>query len=144
MDENEVRYNKPKTQPVWAPSLPSDLASKHLASSGTHGKRRDRLPALPLLEEREAQGVQDLHVVRVDGEAALVGADGARSPVRHSLGIGTVERDYGQTAIVTNVVPERDHRNIAYERFTSSGPFALLPMPQRRCALVFPWMISRQ
>jgi 2-octaprenyl-6-methoxyphenol hydroxylase len=67
----------------------------------------------------------------------LIGADGAQSPVRTALGIAAEVRDYGQTAIVSNVTPERDHGGIAYERFTPEGPIALLPMSQRRCALVW-------
>ncbi len=36
-------------------------------------------------------------------------------------------RDYGQSAIVANVLTSRSHGNIAFERFTSAGPLALLP-----------------
>jgi 2-octaprenyl-6-methoxyphenol hydroxylase len=67
----------------------------------------------------------------------VVGADGASSRVREALGIGIERRDYAQTAIVTNVTPERDHAGMAYERFTPTGPIALLPMSQQRCALVW-------
>lgn len=67
----------------------------------------------------------------------VIGADGANSQVRSALGIGTEVRDYGQTAIVSNVTPERDHGGMAYERFTPNGPVALLPMSARRCALVW-------
>jgi 2-octaprenyl-6-methoxyphenol hydroxylase len=66
----------------------------------------------------------------------LVAADGADSSVREHFGITTLERDYGQSAIVTNITPQLPHRNIAYERFTSSGPLALLPMTEQRCAVV--------
>ena len=34
---------------------------------------------------------------------------------------------YGQTALTANVVTEREHCETAYERFTDSGPLALLP-----------------
>ena len=66
----------------------------------------------------------------------LVAADGARSEVRKRLGIAALRWDYGQTAVVANVSPERAHRNIAYERFTNTGPLALLPLNKGRCALV--------
>jgi len=73
----------------------------------------------------------------------VVAADGADSPVREQFGIGTIERDYGQTAIVTNITPQLAHNHIAYERFTASGPLALLPMSEQRCAVV--WTVaSRQ
>lgn len=67
----------------------------------------------------------------------LVAADGGQSAVRQLLGIVSGRRDYRQTAIVTNVEPTLGHANIAYERFTPSGPLAFLPMDPRRCAVVW-------
>ena len=66
----------------------------------------------------------------------LVAADGAHSRVRQQLGIDTIRWNYGQNAVIANVTPEYCHRNVAYERFTGSGPLALLPMSQGRCAVV--------
>jgi 2-octaprenyl-6-methoxyphenol hydroxylase len=67
----------------------------------------------------------------------LVAADGAQSSVRDQLGIHSTRRDYGQTAVIANVTARRGHENVAYERFTDSGPLALLPMSGQRCALVW-------
>lgn len=67
----------------------------------------------------------------------VVACDGAQSAIRQLLGIGAEERDYGQTAIVGAVRPERPHRGVAYERFTPDGPIAILPRPDDRCALVW-------
>ena len=39
--------------------------------------------------------------------------------------------------MVTNVTPAQPHRNVAYERFTDTGPVALLPMTGQRCAVVW-------
>jgi 2-octaprenyl-6-methoxyphenol hydroxylase len=66
----------------------------------------------------------------------LVAADGAHSRVCRQLGIDHVRWDYGQTAIVANITPKLHHHNAAYERFTATGPLALLPMSQGRCAVV--------
>lgn len=57
----------------------------------------------------------------------VVAADGGRSTVRERLGAGTFSLGYGQTAVIASVVTDRPHANIAYERFTESGPLALLP-----------------
>ncbi|HWV19250.1 MAG TPA: FAD-dependent monooxygenase [Rhodocyclaceae bacterium] len=38
-----------------------------------------------------------------------------------------VERDYGQHALICRLTPARPHQGTAWERFTSHGPFALLP-----------------
>ena len=67
----------------------------------------------------------------------LVVAQGSHSTLREAAGIRTVTKDYRQTAVVCNVTPERPHANTAYERFTASGPLALLPLSDQRCALVF-------
>jgi 2-octaprenyl-6-methoxyphenol hydroxylase len=72
-----------------------------------------------------------------DIEARLVvAADGAHSAVRSAFGVESQVRDYGQTAIITTVLPQRFHDNVAYERFTPQGPLALLPLEGGRCALV--------
>lgn len=66
----------------------------------------------------------------------LAAADGARSQVRRQLGIDALQWDYRQTAIVTTVTPELPHENVAYERFTDTGPLAFLPLGTDRCAVV--------
>ena len=66
----------------------------------------------------------------------LVAADGAHSLVRRQLGIAALEWDYGQTAVSANLTPEYPHDNVAYERFTESGPLAFLPLSRGRCAVV--------
>ncbi|MFN2310012.1 MAG: 2-octaprenyl-6-methoxyphenyl hydroxylase [Gammaproteobacteria bacterium] len=67
----------------------------------------------------------------------LVAADGAQSTLRRLADIPEDRRDYGQTALIANLSPERPPANIAYERFTDTGPLALLPMSGGRCALVW-------
>ncbi len=71
------------------------------------------------------------------GARLLVAADGGDSPVRGRLAIPLQERSYGQTAIIANVTAERPHQGVAYERFTDSGPLAMLPMTEGRCSLVW-------
>src|SRR6185312_4662310 len=58
----------------------------------------------------------------------VVAADGAHSSVRAAAGIGADVEDYDQVAMVANVRADRPHDGTAYERFTSSGPLALLPV----------------
>jgi 2-octaprenyl-6-methoxyphenol hydroxylase len=67
----------------------------------------------------------------------VVAADGGQSTIRQLLHLGTLERDYQQTAVTANITPERGHQNWAYERFTDTGPIALLPMSDNRCSLVW-------
>lgn len=71
-------------------------------------------------------------------EARLaVAADGARSTLRQSAGIGSSSWDYEQVALVSNVFSQHFHNHVAYERFTPSGPIALLPLTEGRCGLVW-------
>lgn len=69
----------------------------------------------------------DLAVVAEGG----VFADQARKAISH---------DYGQVAWVGQVTLEGDRAGVAYERFTDSGPAALLPLAAGRSALV--WCVA--
>jgi len=89
-----------------------------------------------------AQDIARVHVSAGGVERELrarlvVAADGANSPIREAAGIAASRVDYGQTAIVSAVVTERPHRGTAYERFTESGPLALLPAGADYCAVVW-------
>jgi 2-octaprenyl-6-methoxyphenol hydroxylase len=82
-----------------------------------------------------------LEIAGSDGAATIdtqlvVAADGAQSAVRSAFGVDTEFRDYEQTAVITTVLPQRFHDGVAYERFTDSGPLALLPLEGGRCTLV--------
>ncbi len=72
----------------------------------------------------------------------LVAADGAHSTVRDQLGIRSLRHDYHQSAVVATVGIDRAHEHVAYERFTDSGPLALLPLSEDRMALV--WTLRAQ
>jgi 2-octaprenyl-6-methoxyphenol hydroxylase len=59
--------------------------------------------------------------------AVAVAADGAGSVLRASAGIDADIEDYEQVAIVVNAATERPNTGEAFERFTPSGPLAVLP-----------------
>ena len=67
----------------------------------------------------------------------MVGADGARSGVRDRANIDTFGWKYWQSCITAVLEPEKSHRNTAYEKFWPSGPFAILPLPNNRCQIVW-------
>jgi 2-octaprenyl-6-methoxyphenol hydroxylase len=66
-----------------------------------------------------------------------IAADGAQSALREAAGVGAQTWNYDQTALVTNVLAQRFHDHVAYERFTPSGPLALLPMSEGRLGLIW-------
>ena len=70
----------------------------------------------------------------------LVAADGANSTLRPMMGICATKTDYGQHAIIGNLLPEKPLDNCAYERFTDDGPLALLPVTEDRAGFV--WIVS--
>ena len=71
----------------------------------------------------------------------VVGADGANSFVRESLGIESERHDYGQTAVICNVTPQQEHAGRAFELFTDTGPMAVMPHVNGRCGLI--WCVPR-
>ena len=71
----------------------------------------------------------------------VVLADGGKSPLTTDLGIGTQVKPYEQRAIIANVAFSEPHGGVAFERFTDSGPMAILPLSplqgENRGALVW-------
>ena len=74
------------------------------------------------------------HVLRT---RLVVGADGARSPLRTMLGIAATERDYPQQAVVANFETGLPHRDCAWQWFGEHGILALLPLPGERASMVW-------
>ena len=66
----------------------------------------------------------------------VVVADGGRS-LDYIDGIQKETKEYGHDALVSKVKAELPHNNIAYERFTPSGPMALLPNGEAEFSLVW-------
>ena len=58
----------------------------------------------------------------------LIGADGSGSAVRGALDIGVDAVDFAQRAIVANVEVDAPQADTAYERFTTQGPLAMIPL----------------
>lgn len=73
----------------------------------------------------------------------LVAVDGARSRVRHLLGLETVSYPTGHHALVTLLQTELPHRGIAHQRFLLDGPLALLPSTEPDCVSVV-WSQSQE
>lgn len=67
----------------------------------------------------------------------VVGADGRKSLARESAGIGVRRWAYGQTAIICTIRHSESNRSVAVEHFLPGGPFAVLPMTENRCSIVW-------
>ncbi len=66
----------------------------------------------------------------------LVASDGTQSCVRELAHITAHTTDYRQTAFIAGFTPEFAAPGIAFERFTPSGPVAVLPRSNGRCGVV--------
>lgn len=98
-------------------------------------------PAKLLSFKQQADGVQ---VSLQQGEQVIerrarlvVGADGTDSQVRQTMGFALQQKNYGAWAILAQVDTEKPHQNWAFERFTSEGPVALLPLNTASHKLVY-------
>lgn len=90
--------------------------------------------------QRHGQSIECLlgdGTTRVVEAKLAIAADGARSTLRQSAGIGASSWDYEQVALVSNVLSQHFHDHVAYERFTPAGPLALLPLTEGRLGLIW-------
>ena len=72
----------------------------------------------------------------------FVAADGTRSDSCRQVGITFQQHDFEQTAVIANIKTQKPHQGQAFERFTHSGPLALLPMSEGRMSLA--WCLSKE
>ncbi len=87
----------------------------------------------------------DEHKIIVQTEAGenyeakiLLAADGADSALRKSLGIGTENWSFDQSALATSFSHSASHQSVSTEYHKLAGPFTTVPLPGNRSSLV--WM----
>lgn len=81
-----------------------------------------------------------MHVATTDSALSarlVIGADGARSPLRTAAGLAASVSDYGQIAIVATVATERAHEHTAWQRFLRTGTLAFLPLADGTSSIVW-------
>ncbi|CAM9564579.1 unnamed protein product [Ectocarpus sp. 13 AM-2016] len=64
----------------------------------------------------------------------LVAADGGDSKVAKMMGLSSFGWGYGQRAVVATVKLAESHGEIAFQRYLSRGPLAMLPLPGEKLA----------
>jgi 2-polyprenylphenol 6-hydroxylase len=67
----------------------------------------------------------------------VIGADGAASAVRASVGLTADIVPFKETAIVATVVTERPHESTAWQRFMRTGTLAFLPLADGTSSIVW-------
>ena len=58
----------------------------------------------------------------------LIAADGKKSSISNILNTKKTSKKYNHSALVFNIIHEKNHLNTAHEIFFNSGPLAILPM----------------
>lgn len=87
-----------------------------------------RLPVLLAEDETGAAAELTLDDGQLLHAALVIAADGAQSSVRELAGIPLSARPYDHDALVATISCEQPHEFTAWQRFTDSGPLALLPL----------------
>ncbi|KAF3987460.1 hypothetical protein FT663_03915 [Candidozyma haemuli var. vulneris] len=96
-----------------------------------------------VVDIKQGEGDLDWPVVELDnGESyqarLLVGADGQNSPVRKYAGIESRGWPYNRFGVVgTLKLQYEDYRSIAWQRFLTTGPLAILPLTDDNATFVW-------
>lgn len=145
---------------IWPEHLPPDSPDALVFDATELGEPRlaviaeNRAVQAALLSRCAALGVRIVHgrvaALRFEGHGAqleaggealtaelVAGADGAHSAVRAAAGIEAREQPYRQLAIVATVRATRPREATAFQRFLSTGPLALLPLPDSQYSIVW-------
>lgn len=79
--------------------------------------------------------------IRLDTRLAIA-ADGAASTLRTLAGMTIDSHDYRQGGVVGFIETGQSHQDIAWQRFLSTGPLAVLPFTEGRSSIV--WTLPEQ
>ncbi|TVQ44611.1 MAG: FAD-dependent hydroxylase [Gloeocapsa sp. DLM2.Bin57] len=138
----------------------SDLKSNYLGYVAEHepllSSLQDFVADCPRIEWLAPAEVQQIEYrddqanlrVNLEGEikeistALVVGADGAKSRIREWAQITTRGWKYWQSCVAFMIKHEALENNVAFERFWTTGPMGILPLPGNRCQIV--WTLPHQ
>lgn len=67
----------------------------------------------------------------------LVAADGRESRLRKAAGITVQRSDYDMASLVTTIAHELPHDGLAWQRFSTNGPLAVLPLTDGQSQIVW-------
>lgn len=108
-----------------------------LASRANVTRLNGKITTLAQLNDGMQVSLQQNESTTVASARIVLAADGGPASVRVLAGLPVDVVDYEQSAIIATVRAEQAHRHWAYERFTETGPLALLPMTDNRLSLVW-------
>jgi 2-polyprenylphenol 6-hydroxylase len=130
---------------IGEPNLGSIVEGRALQWQSLQSARAAGVILIEGSVESVAEGDENVTVRLNDGRELRCGliaaADGTESKVRELLGIGTAGHAYHQDALVAHVQTALPHANTAWQRFSSTGPLAFLPLNDGRSSIV--WSVAR-
>jgi 2-octaprenyl-6-methoxyphenol hydroxylase len=145
-DRGRFGFSRLDRSELGVPALGYVAAARAMGAAIREGLKAPGAPDLlcpaRVLGQRIETDRVEIRVSTPEGERALearllVAADGGDSAMRAGLGIECEEHPYGHDAIVATLTPERPAPGVAFERFTETGPLAMLPMTQGRYSMVW-------
>ncbi|MAD91343.1 MAG: hypothetical protein CMQ54_01245 [Gammaproteobacteria bacterium] len=95
---------------------------------------------LKVLKDTNVELYFDTKVKEIPSGDLIIGSDGVNSQIRDLANIKTNLWPYNQTAFVTNLNVEHDHKGIARQRFLNNGPLGILPLSNGQVSVV--WSIN--
>ena len=119
----------------------------------------EAMPQVSIIRPARIQSIdrqQDSHLIRLASNEPLsleckllLVSEGGQSNTRQLLNTHADTYDYEQTAVITNVKTQIAHSGVAYERFTTQGPIAFLPMANAQdansdCYMSVVWCLQRE
>lgn len=140
MGRGEIHFDSAKIQ---APHLGQIIENRVLEASlleGLVGHERVEIRAPHTVAQIEVEAAA-VTIQLASGEKIsaklLVGADGANSQIRQLMGIGMLQWDYGQSALVARVKTSKPNQHTAWQRFLPDGPLAFLPLSEFESSIVW-------
>ena len=126
--------------------IPLDLAGPVLWRQASQQKSITTFCPAKVVETTQSDDYCLLELDILEQESAIkrriraslvLAADGTFSQIAAKNEIQIKRHSYDQHAVIANIETQKPHLNRAFERFTASGPLALLPLTHNRMSLVW-------
>ncbi|MEO0348271.1 MAG: FAD-dependent monooxygenase [Pseudomonadota bacterium] len=118
----------PKGHEAMGYMIPNKLLQQQVWQTAHNNKAIDKISEAKIVDIDADTGIIELDNKKTINANLICVVDGRSSSTRQQLGIEHQHKDYGQTAITTNVEHQLPHQQVALEKFTPQGPFATLPL----------------
>tara|TARA_Y100001970_G_scaffold292485_1_gene433963 strand:+ start:1418 stop:2626 length:1209 start_codon:yes stop_codon:yes gene_type:complete len=102
-----------------------DLRIKNLKKCGKVKRIKSKVLNIKIDKSSAKLFLENKNIITA---SLVVAADGKNSVVRKMVGIRENRSFYDQEAYVTQILHQKNHNNIALEKFLPGGPLAVLPM----------------